>query len=378
VLETISQDSLAGKSGLDNHRPRRNSRRFIIQIGFAILFGIVMGFVTRHWNTVRSWGTTLQGALASQQDKVDRYFQQEKPKEVPKELPRSFRLEQSGSTYLSLKEAISEAADGDTVLIDGGDLQIVGGVDLKGKALTLKANASSRPILHFIPLKEPRIRQSLLTHDRPLIIEGVDLVMPSTAKLALPSQPLHLIYSQATSLHLTNCRMAASEGHSLIVCRNCPEVKLVDCDILAGASALCLDVGESGSVAVDFTRCRIVTKEPDGAALAFWARETTNPSRVRLNLERNHLEAGRIVSFSEFLAPVEVHASRNEIHFSQAVVSYNSPLNSKAWEKTSWGGGDNTYQGASDWIWVNGNPAGICGLAAWRSCWGQDEPGSSE
>ncbi|HEV3235612.1 MAG TPA: hypothetical protein VGZ25_01405, partial [Gemmataceae bacterium] len=108
------------------------------------------------------------------------------------------------------------------------------------------------------------------------------------------------------------------------------------------------------------------------------ARETTNPSRVRLNLERNHLEAGRIVSFSEFLAPVEVHASRNEIHFGQAVVSYNSPLNSKAWEKTSWGGGDNTYQGASDWIWVNGNPAGICGLAAWRSCWGQDEPGSSE
>jgi serine/threonine protein kinase len=359
-------------------RKRHRSYRFIIQVGLAILFGMGIGLMARHWNTVRTWGAMLHEAIAEQSERVANTIQQEKSTPIIDEPPHPFILERNGKTHTSLKEAIAEAADGETIVIDGGGLQIVGGVDLRGKALTLKARANSRPVLHFIPLKEPRTRQSLLTHDRPLLIEGLDLVLPNVTKLALPSQPLHLLYSEGTSLRLSNCRLSAPEGHSPIAARNCPDVRLENCDILAGASALCLEVGEASSVEVELTGCRVVTNEADGAALALWAKETIKPSRVNLNLDGNHFEAGRIVSFSQIHAPVEVHASKNEITFRQAVVSYTNHGNEKAWEKTHWSEGANTYQGTSDWICVNGMPAGICGLDAWQRCWGQVGQGSSE
>jgi serine/threonine protein kinase len=359
-------------------RKRSRSYRFIIQVGLAIVFGMGMGLLARHWNTVRAWGVRLHEAIADQTVKVDNINHQEKSTPSLNELPRPFSVEGRGTKFASLSEAIAGAADGETIIIKGAELQIVGGLDLSGKGLTLKASADSRPVLHFVPLKEPRTRQSLLTHDRPLIIEGLDLVLPSITKLSLPSQPLHLLYSEGTSLRLSNCRLSAPEGHSPIAARNCPDVRLENCDIVAGASALCLEVGEASSAEVTLADCRIVAKETEGAALAFWAKETINPLQVRLNLDRNHFDAGRIVSFSQINAPVEVHAFKNEIGFRQAVVSYSSHANEKAWEKTHWRESDNAYQGTSNWICVNGMPAGICGLDAWQKCWSLVEPGSSE
>jgi len=102
------------------------------------------------------------------------------------------------------------------------------------------------------------------------------------------------------------------------------------------------------------------------------------PAHVRLHLENNHFQAGRVASFCGVPAPVEVHADRNDFSFRQAVLSFTGSADKVAWQKTAWHGHNNTYHGASDWLCVDGSPAGIRGLAAWQSCWGEEEPGSLE
>jgi len=372
-LEGISRFELTPDGSNISHPVSRSMpriRRFVGQVGLAVVFGMGMGWMARHREAVSDWAEWAKSKTVSEQP------ERSPPSLPPKEDVRPFVVQRSGAAFRSLAEAVAAAEDGDTIRIQAEGNLTTGSIDLRGKALTLMAASGARPILHFAPPKDPQIRQALLTVDRPLILQGLELDLPAFPEQSFSTPAVHLVYCQDTSLQITGCLLRAPGGHSPLVCRNCSEVKLLDSEIVAAGSLLCVEVGEASAVDVSLDRCRLTATNPDSAGLVFWAEEASRPSPVRLNLEHNHLQAGRVVSFSGLAAPVAVHAYRNEFTFERALLSYAGFPDKTAWQNTAWHGRDNKYQGTSDWMCVDGAPVGVRGLAAWQSWWGQPEPGS--
>src|SRR5205807_305421 len=82
----------------------------------------------------------------------------------------------SGKRFATLETAAGEAQDGDTILIHGNGSFSASSIDLKGKSLTIRADANSRPRLEFTRKQVERGWESLFFADRPLTLEGLDLV----------------------------------------------------------------------------------------------------------------------------------------------------------------------------------------------------------
>ncbi|MFL5242071.1 MAG: serine/threonine-protein kinase [Gemmataceae bacterium] len=351
---------------------KRKPGRFLMQVSLAIVFGMGMGWTVRHHERVIRWADWTEPKV------ITEHAADAPAPPAPKEAVLPFVVQRSGAAFGTLAEAIAMAQDGDTVRIEARPNLTSGPVDLRGKALTIMAASDVRPILHFEPPKDAQARQALFTADCPLTLQGLELVLPSVPEQSLTAPTAHLIYCDDTSLQINGCLLRAPRGHSPVVCRNCSEVKMLDSEITAEGSALSVEVGEASQVAVSLDRCRVTATEPDAAGLVFWAKEVSRPMQVRLSLEHNRIQAGRVVSFSGLTASLAVHAYRNEFVFERAVLSYAGYREKTAWRNTAWQGRDNAFQGTSDWMCVDGEPVGVRGLAAWEAWWGQAEQGSLE
>jgi hypothetical protein len=123
----------------------------------------------------------------------------------------------------------------------------------------------------------------------------------------------------------------------------------------------------------------VMAGDPDGAALVLWAAESTRPSRVRLDLKGNRVEAGRVAAFTGRPVPLEVHAQGNRFTFGRGVLRFAGDADSEARRHlVAWHGRDNTYRGAGDWLCLEGRPGGVRCLADWEAWWNAEEPGSRE
>ena len=95
---------------------------------------------------------------------------------------------------------------------------------------------------------------------------------------------------------------------------------------------------------------------------------------VGIHFEGNQIHAGRIAALTSLNNTVTIEASRNDFTFRQALLSFAGYPGTEAWRRgTVWHGGDNRYHGSPDWLMLEGNPAGVHGLAEWRTLWSQPE-----
>ena len=112
-----------------------------------------------------------------------------------------------------------------------------------------------------------------------------------------------------------------------------------------------------------------------GAALSLWASQADRPGAVRLALDGNTIRAGRVLAVAGLSAGWEATARGNDFRFSQALVGASGQDGAR---RFTWHGRDNSYHASADWLLVDGRPAGVRTLAAWRAATRDDEPGSRE
>jgi hypothetical protein len=262
----------------------------------------------------------------------------------------------------TLAAALAAAADGDTITIHGDGPFITDPVILPAKALTIRAAPGSHPVLTFAT--PPAEWKALLTSDRPLALEGIEL------RRGPGGAPAHLLYATGGSLRLTGCRVTA-EGHSApVVARGVGRIEFRDCQFLAGGLALCAEVGPGAGCELALAGNRIEVSEKGAAAVSVWARERS-VAPVSIDLTGNEVRAARVLSLSELSAGVTVTARDNRFDFREALLCVNGLGGPDGWrDAVKWQAQNNEYNGAADWLCVDGRPVGG------RDLLERDEPGN--
>jgi serine/threonine protein kinase len=278
-----------------------------------------------------------------------------------------FVVERTGAAHATLAAALAGADDGDTVVIHGDGPFATGPVAVAGKALALRAAPGSRPCLRFA--RPPAAWQALLSSDRPLALEGIDLCHDAPG-----GEPAHLVCASGASLRLVRCRVTAPRRSAPVVARGASRVELRDCRLLAGSLALCAEAG-AGTCEVVLAGNTIEVGDAGAAAVSVWAGGRTGLARVEL--EANEVRGARVLSLGDLAAGVTVTAGNNRFDVGEALLCVNGCGGPGGWRRVvAWHGRGNRYRGPGDWLRVDGRAAGPRDLEAWQQTWGA-EPGSA-
>jgi serine/threonine-protein kinase len=303
--------------------PIRRSTQFswLTVFGLAVLIGIGGAWV-------------LRGCLVA-----------EEADPTPVLLP-GFVVGDDSTRHATLAAAIRAAADGATVTIYGDGPFISDPVSVSGKTLTLRAAPGSHPALTFAT--HPAAWQALLTTDRPLTLEGIEL------RWGPGGGPAHLLYATGESLRLSGCRVIA-EGHSApVVARGAGRVELRDCRLTAGGLALCAEVGPGSECAVVLENNRIEVSDKGAAAVSVWA-GGSSVAPVRIDVEKNDVRAARVLSLADLRAGVAITAHGNHFDFADALLCVNGLRGADDWRRVvQWQGGENQCQRSGGWLCVDG------------------------
>src|SRR5262249_20870329 len=146
-----------------------------------------------------------------------------------------------------------------------------------------------------------------------------------------------------SSLRLNGCRLLARRGSAVIVCRRCPQVELSDCQLVAGALALCVECGSpvagaEAATAVHLAGNTLDIENADGTALSLWATECADArshrsAPARLRLERNTVRAGHVLALTTLPQGIEVSAADNDLAFRQSLLSFAGLPGAGAWRR---------------------------------------------
>ena len=132
--------------------------------------------------------------------------------------------------FATLGEAVAAAASGDAIEIRGNGPFVVQPIDLKEKALTLRAGSGFSPVLKLAP-EAVQKDLPLLTTRAALVLEGLEFHRDGDGKPGAVS--LKFIDSQRAPVAVANCRFVlrtkadplihavAAEGASSVQIRNC-------------------------------------------------------------------------------------------------------------------------------------------------------------
>jgi hypothetical protein len=208
----------------------------------------------------------------------------------------------------------------------------------RGKALTLRGEGGTRPVLERQPSQDDAPWQALLHSDRDLSLEGLELRHSPGLAHAEGS----LICCEGAALRLRDCRLKGEGRHPTIVCRQGTEVSVNQCAIETVAGAIAVEVGQAAPCRVQLFGSRI---RAAGAALALWAPETSLPMRTELRLEGNTIAADRVVSVRALPGPLCVEASGNQLTF-RDLFHFHAERGRGDWRRlTTWSGRDNRFDG---------------------------------
>jgi hypothetical protein len=341
----------------------------VAALSFSALFGLALAWGVKHWEErppVASGApvAAIAGPTApSESEKAN----------VPAPV-----FEVHGKRFSTLSAAVESAQDGDTVIIPGNGAIATEPLVLRDKTLTLQAAPGCRPGLRLTPQRGPHPWQALVTSDRALTLVGLDLACSSAEGRKAPREPMHLIYMQQAALQLIDCRLAAPGVTAPIVCRNCPKVEMRGCKLAAAASTLCVEIGDGGGCELVLDNCQFATEQPDGAAVSLWAADGKSSSSPHVTIAHSTFNVGRVLACTGLSTGPEISAQSNNLAFEQALVSCSAMIASPNGPRFHWQGNANTFQGAGEWVLVDGKPGGVHGLDAWRAHCGSDEPGSIE
>jgi hypothetical protein len=259
-----------------------------------------------------------------------------------------FTIDGRATGFASLKQAIAAARDGEIITIHGAGPFVTPPLTWQGKALTLRSDGAARPRLEMKATDDPW--QALFHTDRALNLEGVDLAMAARS----PDAPL--IYGEQASLHLTDCKLTGGARGTAIIARNPAEVSLHGCVIEAGAVGLSVEVGQRDECRIRMVDNRLTVHEESGAALSLWAPEIRGATAVRVELEGNTIQAGRMAALRALPADLTIAAHGNRFMYRSALLSYSGYADRAAWRSTVWQGGGNSREGPAAWLWVEGRP----------------------
>jgi hypothetical protein len=227
--------------------------------------------------------------------------------------PATFIIERSGEAYPSLTAGVNAAVDGDTIVLHADGPLPTEPVMLGEKALTLRAAAGRRPCLQFA--SQPSAFQSLLSTDRSLTLEGIDL-SPGAARC---DEGAHLICTEGAALTLRDCHIEAPRLSTALLVRSAPCVHLRECHIQVAALALCVEVNSRPECAIVIANSTLETTRMGAAAVSIWGTEVAGLTPVRLTLSGNQFVADRILAFRDLNGAVEVLAEDNRFAYREAL-----------------------------------------------------------
>jgi hypothetical protein len=253
--------------------------------------------------------------------------------------------------FHDLAEAIAVAPDGATLTLHGTERFRLRPLSWAGKALTLRAAPGARPCLERGD-QGARTWEALLSTDRALVLEGLELHAPETV------EPWPLVCVEGATLHMKDCSLSSAgrSGGPLVVLRCGAEVGLRGCQFDAPEQALSVQVGQR-PCRVALERCIVRARAPEGTALSLWASEEHDPATLEVNLERCELSAGRAIACRSLRAPARFTARDNEFTFRSALFSFDGYANKEGPRSTTRAGHDNRYRALGPWLRLDGEPA---------------------
>ncbi len=329
--------------------PRRWRTRLMLAV---ILGGAFLGVVARWWLTPHAATPAPSPAAAA--------------------LP--FVVEGRPGGFATLAEAVAAADDGAVVVVHGPGVYPTPPLAWRGRSLTLRAAPGGRPCLEMAAsTTDPW--QALLTTDRDLTLEGLDLRAPPGAGHGAVGR---LICCERAALLLTDCRLSAPGGAG-VVYRNGGELTLRDCRVESGGTAVSVEVGEQKICKVRIIHTTLEVRDPSGAALALWAPEVRKPAAVDVELTGDAITAARATALTALPAGVRITANGDDFSFRDALLSCAGYAGRDGWRRaTTWDGRDNRYHSSGVWLNIDGAAADLRDLAAWRELWPGGEVGSQE
>jgi serine/threonine-protein kinase len=288
----------------------------------------------------------------------------------------TFAIDGNAKRFTTLASAVKSASENATIIVHGNGPFRTPSVVVHGKSLTIKAAQGSRPRF-VLTTAGAQPWQPLLSTDRSLTLEGLELVRVAQSDALEQPDTAHLVYCERAPLRLTNCRLLAPGGAALVVCRGCPKVQIHDCRLAAAALAVCIETGNEATAEIELWRSQVEVSAADGAAVSLWAAEDARSGTLRLTLEANAVRAGRVLAFRALPQHIAVTAHGNRFAFGEALLSFAGFEAPNSWrEITAWNGGANVYEGGPHWLCLDGVPTGARDLDEWRALWGSTEDGS--
>jgi hypothetical protein len=243
-----------------------------------------------------------------------------------------------------------------------------------GRSLTLRAAAPDcRPCLE-ITASAADPWQALLTTDRDLTLQGLELrSLPDRSARGAGGR---LICCERSNLFLTDCRLSAPDGAG-VVHRNGGELSLTGCRIETSGTAVSVEVGEKRTCQIRIVNTLLEAQAPSSAGLALWASAIGQPTTVEAELTNDTFRASRTIALTAPPARLHVTARGNGFFFRDGLLACAGYADRQAWRRTStWEGRDNRYHGSGMWLNLDGRPMEVNDLAAWRALWREAELGS--
>jgi serine/threonine-protein kinase len=320
---------------LDPPRPRRRLP-WLLVVGVAILSGLGGAWLVRSSRISVAGGTAPTPMIG-------------------------FGVESTGTVHPTLAAAIAAAGDGDVITVHGDGPFASVPLSLTGKALTLRAAPGWHPCLKCDgPLAA---WQALLSSDRPLALEGIEL------RQASGHEPAHLIYAEGASLRLVRCQITADHTAAPIVVRRAERVELRDCQLQVAELALCAETAPNGPCTILLHGNTAEVRKAGSAAISVWARGQRREP-VHIEMEANQIHAPRILSLGELSGGVELKVRDNHFTFGEALLCLNGFGEPGRWRQAvSWRGQSNRYSAAGNWLCIDGRPAGAMELRPGQELW---------
>jgi tRNA A-37 threonylcarbamoyl transferase component Bud32 len=316
---------------VETRKPRPRILRFSLAATIAVLLGVL----------------AAGGARWMVNPAPEAPVRADEPTAIVRPAPTApFGIEGRAERYASLEKALAAAGDGDILTIRGPGPFALSALHWQAKALTLRAEKSTRPRLVMRAADDPW--QALFHTDRTLTLEGLEIASPT---------PASLVRCEGASLYLRDCRLTGPADGAAIIARNPAEAHLERCRIDAGLMAVSLEVGRDPSCRLRLIECQISTRHPSGTALSLWAPEIRQPTTIEMKLIGNTIQASQAIALRSLPARSSITARRNRFTYRSALLSYTGDADTDAWRRnTVWQGGENTYDGPAAWLTVEGCP----------------------
>jgi serine/threonine-protein kinase len=353
ILQTLTSES---SSAAASHPRKRGSLSWPLGFAASALIGLIAAILLR----------SSADRLGAPSDRTDLAI---KPAAAIASVePIAFDVEGSPERFPTLNAAISAAPNSGVITVHGNGPISIKPQRLHGKALTLRSTESTHPRLTLMLEGDSEPWQALFATDQPLQLDGLELVCEQSSSSHIGTA--HLVYVEKAPLTLKNCVIRAPHGQACVVCRECAQVHLENCQITADSLAMCIETG-AGETDVRLQKTRFHIESPRGAGLSAWASEAGRSGTLQLHVDDCSIQTGRAFAFGILPKQITVTSKNNQVTFREALVSFSNSPEHNEWRRvTRWEDVGNTYETrGTGWLQVNGTSADVHDLQGWQKVW---------